>query len=104
MSSRVTLGAKHASEIVSEVFDFTSRLAAGETISAATVTAFVYSGSDPTPAALISGPAAISGGKVTQRVTGGFMGNVYDLVCTATTSVGQVLQITGYLVVSPDTQ
>ena len=101
MSNRIIFGSKHSGETVSEVFDFTSRLALGETISSATVTAAVYSGSDSSPSALISGSASISAGKVTQKVTGGTLGVTYTLTCTAITSASQTLQLVGFLAIVP---
>lgn len=92
--SRTILGGKTSGETVKEPFDFTSRLAAGETISTATVTATVYSGTDATPSALISGSTSISGAVVTQAITGGTTGNIYQLACAITTSAGQTLQMT----------
>lgn len=99
---RVPFEAKLLSETVSEVFDFTSRLAAGETISTAVTTATVYSGTDASPSSIISGSATISGQKVTQLVTAGTLGVTYLLLCSITTSAGQALQLSGYLVVVPN--
>jgi hypothetical protein len=98
--NRSILGGKRASETRNEVFDFTSSLAAGETISSASTAATVYSGTDANPG-VVSGSAAISGAKVTQKLTAGVVGVVYELVCTATTSLGQVLPRVAYLVIAP---
>jgi hypothetical protein len=86
-------------ETIKEVFDFTSRLAVGETISTATVTAAVYSGTDPTPT-LVSGAATIQGAQVTQLLAGGVAGTTYLLTCFAVTSSGQTLALQGYKVVT----
>lgn len=102
--SRVTFEGKLAGETVTETFDFASRLAASETISTALVTSTVYSGTDASPSAIISGLAAISGTKVTQKITAGTLGVVYKLLCTITTSLGQTLQLSGFLAVIPDTE
>lgn len=87
-------------------FDFTSSMAATETISAATVTASVYSGVDPNPQFLIAGSDTISGKVVSQLIAGsaggGVLGVIYQLKCTAETSLGQFLQISSYLAVVPD--
>ena len=99
--SKVILGGKRAAETVNEVFDFTSRLAAGETLSTATVTATVYSGTDTGPSAVISGAASISGAKVTQKVTAGTLGVMYLLSCSVTTSAGQTLVMEGILPIVP---
>lgn len=100
--SRVVFDAKLLGETVSQVFDFTSRLAATETISSAAVAASVYSGTDSNPSAIVSGVATVSGQTVVQKVTAGLLGVTYQLKCTANTSTGQVLQLAGYLVVVPD--
>ena len=99
--SRVILDAKLAGETSSQVFDFSSRLAAAETISSASTAATTYSGSDASPSSLIGGSSSVSGGRVTQKVVGGTVGVVYLLVCTAITSTGQTLSLSGYLVVTP---
>lgn len=99
--SRIILEPKHVGEIVSEVFDFSSRLASGETISSASTVATVYSGEDTSAAGIVSGAATISGTKVTQKIIGGVLGVTYYLVCSAATSAGQILQLFGYLTVTP---
>lgn len=100
--SRVTFEGKLLSETVVETFDFTSRLTSAETISTAAVTSVVYSGTDASPSAIVSGAASISGKKVTQKVTGGLIGVTYLLKCTITTSLGQTLALSAYLVVVPE--
>ncbi len=99
--SKIILEAKRAAETRNEVFDFTSRLAAGETLSTATVTATVYSGTDASPSAVISGSASISGAKVTQKITAGTLGVMYLLSCSVTTSAGQTLLLEGILPIVP---
>lgn len=83
-------------------FDFTSQLGNGETISTQTVQASVYSGNDPTPQAIVSGAATASGAVVSQLITAGIVGTVYNLLCTITTSLGQTLQLQGFLAISQD--
>lgn len=82
-------------------FDFLSDLAVGETISTKVVTSTVYSGTDPNPSAMISGSASVVATLVIQKVTGGFTGNIYDLLCTITTNLGQTIQKAGYLAIVP---
>lgn len=101
MNGRSDLGGKHLGETIKVVFDFISSLAVGETLSTAAVTAAVYSGTDATPSAIVSGSAAISGTQVTQAITGGVSGVVYLLTCTVTTSASQTLAKDGYMVVTP---
>lgn len=102
MSGRVPFAGKYLGESPLVAFDFTSSLAIPETISTQTVTASVYSGVDSNPSALISGAASASGAIVTQKVTGGVVGVVYELLCTITTSLGQTLELSGYFPVVPD--
>ena len=102
MSSRITLAGKYLGETITEKFDFTSLLAAGETISTQTVTASVYSGTDASPSAIVSGSASASGAIVSQKITAGTLGVVYELLCTITTSAGQTLLLSAYLPVVPD--
>ena len=99
--SRITLGGKPANETRKETFNFAAQLAIGETISTATVTSAVYSGTDATPSTVISGTATISGVTAVQLITGGIEGNVYLLTCAITTSAGQTLRQTGFLVIVP---
>jgi hypothetical protein len=84
-------------------FDFTSQLAVGETLTTQAVTASVYSGLDPNPAALISGAASVVNlTQVQQLLTGGVVGVIYKLLCTVTTSLGQTLSQPAYQVIIPD--
>ena len=99
--SRVTFEGKLSAETVIETFDFTSRLAASETISTASVVCTVYSGTDASPSSVISGSATISGQKVTQKVTAGTEGVTYLLACTITTSLGQTLLLSAFLPIIP---
>lgn len=101
--NRVTIPSKFLgdSPIISP-WDFISLLKASETISTATVTATVYSGTDASPNAIISGAASFSGTVVSQKVTGGVLGVIYELLCTITTSLGQTLQMSGYFTINPD--
>ena len=99
MTSRVVFATKRVSETKNLTFNFLSNLGVSETISSATVTAAVYSGTDATPSALIDGVASISGSIVTQSITAGTSGVTYILTCTADTSLGQTLLITAYLTI-----
>jgi hypothetical protein len=87
----------------SSPFDFISALAPAETITFQVVTATVYSGNDPTPAAIISGAASlINVTQVEQLFTGGVVGVIYDLLCRVTTNIGQTLEQAAYLAIIPD--
>ena len=100
--NRVTLPAKKIGETVIVPFDFISKLAMGETISGAVTTATVYTGVDSNPGAIIDGTATINGTVVNQLVTGGVLGTIYSLLVAATTSLGQTLELSGYLAIVPN--
>lgn len=78
-------------------FDFLAELNEGETILDKTVTATVYSGTDATPSAIISGAATLDGSVVTQKVIDGLLGVQYLLSCAVTTTLGQTLVQRAYL-------
>ncbi len=101
MSSHVIFDPKQAGSTEPRIFDFTSLLAVGETISSATTTAAVYSGVDTNPSAVISGSATVSGARVTQTLTAGTVGVIYKLTCTANTSLSNVFILTAFLAVVP---
>ena len=101
MTARVQLPSKYSGETRSVVFDFTSDLAVGETIITKTCACTVYSGVDASPSSVISGSASSSGAQVTQLVTGGVVGVLYNIACTITTSAGQTLIKSGLLAILP---
>ncbi len=80
-------------------YDFTQNLAAGETISSASVGVTVFSGADSAPSDLKSGSATISSGLVAQKFTAGVVGVIYQTTCTALTSASQTLQQSALLAV-----
>lgn len=84
--------------IETEIFtvDYVNDLATGETIISATWTATVADGVDATPNAIIQGGATISGTRVSQKLTAGLPGVRYAPICTATTSLGQVIVLPEY--------
>lgn len=100
----LSLKSKKVSEttFTSPPFDFISSLQPTETISTANVTASVYSGLDPNPAAVVSGSATISNTQVLQLTTGGVLGVIYELLCTITTSLGQTIAQSAFLAIVPD--
>ena len=99
MSYRSIFNAKISSTNFYAVFDFAQYLAVGETISSASVTATVYSGTDASPSSIISGGATSSGAQVTQTITGGVIGVTYILTCVITTSASKTFVLDGYLTV-----
>jgi hypothetical protein len=102
--SRIVLAPKPLGETRRETFDFSSRLASGETLTGASGSASVYSGTDASPSALLQGSASVSGALAYVTLTGGVVGVLYEILCTATTSAGQVLTLSAYLALTPDLQ
>lgn len=69
--------------------DFANLLAAGETISSASATMRVITGTDLTPSAMLSGTPVVSGTTVKHKVIDGVAGNTYMFAVTVVTSAGQ---------------
>ena len=99
----VIFPSKCSDAYVNLIFDFTSKMAAAETISTQAVTASVYTGVDASPSAIVSGSASASGKQVTQKIIDGEVGTIYALTCTITTSASQKLMLTGLLAIVPPT-
>lgn len=95
----ISFSPKSPGETRTLVFDFISKLGAGETLVSATVTPTVWSGVDPTPSAIVSGTPSVSGTKAAAVITAGVDGTIYQLACIAVTSASQTLVLFGYLVV-----
>jgi len=98
---KIVLAQKLSTDLIKQIFDFASYLPVGVTISSAVTTATVYSGTDASPSALISGSASISGSQVTQSITGGVIGVTYVVQCAATFSSGAVTTLSGVLAILP---
>ncbi len=98
--NRVTFRSAHVDEIRKLAFDFISDLAIGETISSAVASAVVYSGAASAAATL--GTPAISGTIVTVAAEGDTEGVTFLVTVEATTSLGQVLQLSGFLAMTPE--
>lgn len=92
---------KLAGETATYTFDFTSSLGASETLLTQSVTAAVYSGTDASPSSIVSGGASAAAGVVSQKLTGGLAGVLYQLLCLVTTSLGQTLELSAVLAVVP---
>jgi len=99
MTARQEFGSKTTNETRLLTFDFSSFLGVSETITLAVASCVVWSGTDPSPVSMLSGGTSISGALVTQLVTGGLVGVLYVVQMVATTSLGQVLPISGYIAV-----
>ena len=99
---RVILSPNKVGEQIFVPVDFISRLAAGETIVAASCTSTLYSGTDPNPGAMLIGAPTVTGSVIEQEVGPILSGNTYELAYVATTSLGQVLKLSGYYTIVPD--
>ena len=100
----VVLDGKKLGETLFEQIDFISQLAPNETIVSATCSCTVYTGNDPFPQNMIVGAANIQGTVVSQLVTGGVLGTIYEILAAASTSLGQTIELSAYLAVIPDLQ
>ena len=74
-------------------FNFSTVMSTGETISLATSTVEVVSGTDASPTAILVGSPSINGQVVSQRISGGLDGVIYRIEVTATTSATNVFTI-----------
>lgn len=93
MTLLVTLPPFNVGEEIAVPFDYTAQLPSGETITAASVTPFLYSGTDANYASNPIGAPTINGAVVTQLIAAGVAGCVYRYLCKATFSDGQVREI-----------
>ena len=96
---RQELPPKYTTSVVMLSFDFLSNLSPGDTVASAVVDNVVFSGTDLTPTAMLSGSPVINPTSVDQLCTGGVSGVVYFPTCVATTALGQKLVKVGYLAV-----
>ena len=78
-------------------FDFSQVIGATETLSTATSSVIVMSGTDPTPSSILVGSPAITQAKVNQRISGGISDVTYRIVVTVTTSLGNTFTAVGDL-------
>lgn len=77
--------AKAVGETQPYIVNFSDRLQFGESINGAAVAVSVFSGTDPSPSSMISGVATYdSAGNVTQVLTGGLAGVLYNIVFIVT--------------------
>jgi hypothetical protein len=82
----MSLSAKDPSEIITLTFDFAA-LAASVANPVLTVTRLSGT-ADPTPQAILSGAAQVSGAQVLQQIVGGVAGTHYHLRCQVDTPDG----------------
>jgi hypothetical protein len=103
VTTRIITPSKLVSETIGVTFDFTSKLVAGDSVASATTSATVYTGVDSTPSAILSGGPTITGtAQIIQKATAGVVGVIYEILCTATTTLGYVMSLSTYLAVTQD--
>jgi len=84
-------------------FDFSPVLSSGESLSIASCSVIVMSGTDLNPSAILYGSPTISGTVASQRVYQGISEVTYRLIMTVTTSLGNIYTAVGDLpVYAPD--
>ena len=86
MTRVVIIPSKRSDAQVPVHFPFADQLEFGETISGQVVTCVVFTGTDANPSAVLFGSPTMANNTVTQVVTGGVPGTIYQLVAMATTS------------------
>lgn len=98
---RVLIPAKAAVETVIQPFDFTGLLGqlSSTTLSSATATVTVYSGSDPTPLLTVGAPS-ISGLVVSVSLSAGTTGVIYLVTVTAVASTGDIRSLQGFVAIA----
>lgn len=102
MTANIQLPSKQVADVLVAVFPFQDQMAFGELINGAIVTVILYTGTDPNPSAILSGlPNYTSSGglSVSQTLINGVSGNVYQLVCSVSTTLGNTFTSQGYLAV-----
>lgn len=99
----VIFPSKPVGETVPYVFDFSDKLQFGESINGASVALVVSSGTDPNPSAMLDGAVVLGPTTVTQNITGGVVGVVYGIACTATGTNSHNYVKQGSLAVLADT-
>jgi len=83
--NQIIFDAKAAQELQPYTVNFSDRLQFGEVINGAAVSVSVFTGTDATPSAMISGTASYDAyGNVTQTLTGGVAGVIYNIVFAVT--------------------
>jgi hypothetical protein len=78
-------------------FDFSQVLAPTETLSTASCSVILMSGTDASPSSILYGSASITGSKASQRVYNGVSECTYRLVMTVTTSNANTFTLVGDL-------
>lgn len=97
---RTVLQGKYAGDTRNYQFDFSSYLAAGDSLSTTTQTASLYSG-QAGGAPLVLSSQGVAANIATIEVGGGAVGNVYVLVVTGSMALGQLVSLNAFLPILP---
>lgn len=101
--NQLTFPAKAVGETQPYVVNFSDRLQFGETINGAAVSISVFSGTDPSPSSMLSGTTSYdASGNVTQVLTGGVVGVIYNIVYVVTGTASHNYVKVGQLAVISD--
>ena len=77
---------KFDTEEITLDFDMLSRLAVGESVATAVVTAAIFAGDDDDVNLTVVGDPTISNNVVSQKISGGIGGNIYVVACSIRSS------------------
>jgi hypothetical protein len=101
--NQLIFDAKAVGETNPYVVNFSDRLTGGESLNGASVTVTVFSGTDASPSSMLSGSATYDAyGNVTQNLTGGVAGVVYNIAFTVTATGSHNYVKVGQLAVISD--
>lgn len=89
-------------DVVPAIFDFTSDLESGETISSAVCAVSVFTGQDSSPEDLLYQTVIITGNICEQKIQKGIPGVVYDILLTVITSTGRDVEQVTRIAILPD--
>ncbi|MGL4480453.1 MAG: hypothetical protein ACRCVK_19795 [Aeromonas veronii] len=93
----ITLSPKDPTETISISLDYAPLLADAETIASASISLAVLRGTDPDAGTMLVGGAVIDSPVVSHLVRNGVDSVDYLVSCLATTTLGQILKISGIL-------
>lgn len=90
MTRNVIAPSKRSDATVPVEFSFMDQLAFGELISGQVVTCSVFTGADANPSAILDGAPTANGTVVTQVITAGVPGVIYQLVALVNTTASNI--------------
>jgi hypothetical protein len=99
MSYSVILPSKRSDATVPVTFEFADQLEFGEAITDVGASVEVFSGTDPIPNAILADLPTISGTKVTQVITAGVVGVIYQITVVIGTDQDHIYTKDGKLAI-----